>query len=213
MPAATRTFAVPVTGFTALLLAACATTKMDAQWSNPEFAKASLRGQTVLVACQARDFTTQAVCEDQAASQLESRGAKAVKFAVVKPGAPPSNDAVEAAAKQAGARAIFRSSLSTFAPAVSSGPTIGIGVGGYGGSGGWGGGGYRGGSVGGGITLPIGGGTVSEAWAAETVLVDVATGTLMWSGRATTPTGSDITAQLADLSRVTVDALASNGTF
>jgi hypothetical protein len=209
----TRTTTLSAAVCTALLLSACASTKMDAQWSNPEFAKASLRGQTILVACQARDFTIQAVCEDQAATQLESRGAKAVRFAVVSPGAPPANEAIEAAAKRTGARAIYRSSLSTFAPAVSSGPTIGIGVGGYGGSGGWGGGGYRGGGVGGGITLPIGGGAVSEAWAADTALVDVASGVLIWSGRATTPTGSDVTAQLTELSRVTVEALASNGAF
>lgn len=201
----------PLAIVSACLLAACATTKMDAQWSNPEFAKASLRGKTVLVACPARDFTTQAVCEDQAASQLDSRGVKTVKFAVVSPGAPPANEAVEAAAKRANAQAVFRSSLSTFAPAVSSGPTIGIGVGGYGGSGG--GGGYRGGGVGGGISLPIGGGAVSEAWAADTALIDVASGKLMWSGRATTPTGTDMTAQLADLSRVTIEAMATSGLF
>lgn len=193
----------------ASLFAACATTKMDAQWSNPEFAQASLRGKTVLVVCTARDFTTQAVCEDQAAAMLEARGLKTARFAVASPGTPPANDAVEAAAKRAGAQAIFRSSLSTFAPAVSSGPTIGIGVGGFGGSGG--GGSYRGGSVGGGFSVPIGGGTVSEAWAADTAVIDVASGKLMWSGRASTPTGTEVQAQLADLSRVTIEALGASG--
>lgn len=184
----------------ACLLAACATTKMDAQWSNPEF-KVSLRNQTVLVVCQARDFTTQAVCEDQIATQIAARGANPVKFAVVSQGAPPANDAVEAAAKRANARLIYRSSLSTFMPAVSPSPTIGIGVGG---------GGYRGGAAGG-ISLPVGGGTVTEAYAADTTIVDVATGKMVWTGRATTPTGSDTTGQLTELARVTVEALQSGG--
>jgi hypothetical protein len=185
----------------ACVLAACATTKMDAQWSNPEFRSVNLRGQTVLVACQARDFTVQAVCEDQIAAQLITRGAKPVNFAVVSPGAPPVNEAVDAAAKKANARVVFRTTLSTSIPTVSPGPTIGIGVGG---------GGYRGGAAGG-ISLPIGGGTVSEAYAADTAIVDVATGKLMWSGRATGPTGSDTTSQLSDLTRVTFESLQTAG--
>ena len=189
----------PILG--ACLLAACATTKMDAQWSNPEFKGVSLRDQVVMVACQARDFTTQAVCEDQAATQLAARGAKPMKFSLASTGAPPANEAIEAAAKRANARAVFRSSLSTFMPAVSSGPTIGIGVGG---------GGYHGGAAGG-ISLPVGGGTVTEAYAADTAIVDTATGKLIWTGRATTPTGSDTTAQLADLARVTIEALQAAG--
>lgn len=194
----------------AALTAACATTKMDAQWSNPEFAGKSLRGANVLVVCQARDFTTQAVCEDQAAAQLEARGIKTLKFAILSPSAPPAPEVVEAAAKRAGAVAVYRSSLSTIAPAVSSMPTIGIGVGGFGGGYG-GGGGYRGGSVGGGITLPVGGDTPNEAFASDTAIVDVASGKVMWSGRAASPGGSDTTSQLADLTRVTFEALSGTG--
>jgi hypothetical protein len=185
----------------ACVLAACATTKMDAQWSNPEFRSVNLRGQTVMVACQARDFTVQAVCEDQIAAQLVTRGAKPVKFVVVNPGAPPANEVVDAAAKKANASAVFRTTLSTSIPTVSPGPTIGFGVGG---------GGYRGGAAGG-ISVPIGGGTVSEAYAADTAIVDVATGKLIWSGRATGPTGSDTTSQLSDLTRVTIESLQSAG--
>ena len=185
----------------ACLLAACATTKMDAQWSNPEFRGANLRGQTVRVACQARDFTVQAVCEDQIAAQLLTRGAKPVKFVVVNPGAQPVNEAVDDAARKANARMVFRTTLSTSIPTVSPGPTIGFGVGG---------GGYRGGAAGG-ISLPIGGGTVSEAYAADTAIVDVATGKLMWSGRATGPTGSDTTSQLSELTRVTFESLQTAG--
>ena len=184
---------------------------MDAQWSNPEFAGKALRGATVLVVCQARDFTTQAVCEDQAAAP--ARGAR--------------HQDAEVRRRESRTRLRFptwwkrrRSAptpwpstavrISTYTPAVNSRPTIGIGVGGVGGSGGYGGG-YRGGSVGGGITLPVGGGATSEAFASDTAIVDVATGKLMWSGRAASPSGSDTMSQLADLTRVTFEALSGTG--
>lgn len=196
---------LPLAAFCALIVA-CATTKMDVQWSNPDFKGTSLRGQTVVVACQARDFTTQAVCEQQVANLLAARGVKPVQYASVSEGAPPADDAIAKAAKQTNARAVFRSSLTTFMPAVSPAPTIGIGIGGgsFGGGGGYG-------AAGGGISMPVGGGTVTEAWAADTAIVDVASGKPVWTGRATTPTGSDTTAQLADLARVTVEALQNNG--
>ncbi|HQR71401.1 MAG TPA: hypothetical protein PLE54_12405 [Burkholderiaceae bacterium] len=187
----------------AALLAGCATTRMEAQWSNPEFGGAKLRDQTVLVACQARDFTVQAVCEDQIAGQLGTRGVKPVKFAVSNSGVAPTNEAIEAAAKKINARAVFRTTLSTSIPTVSAGPTIGIGVGG---------GGYRGGAAGG-ISMPIGGSTVSEAYAADTAIIETATGKLIWTGRATSPTGGDVTAQLSELTRVMFEALASSGPF
>ena len=61
------------------------------------------------------------------------------------------------------------------------------------------------------VSLPIGGGTVSEAYAADTAIVDVPTGKLMWSGRATGPTGSDTTSQLTELTRVTFESLQTAG--
>ena len=185
----------------AVFLVACATTKMEAQWSNPEFGGFKLRDQTVMVACQARDFTVQAVCEDQIAGQLTARGAKPVRFAVSNTGVSPTNEAIDAAAKKANARVVYRTTLSTSIPTVSPGPTIGIGVGG---------GGYRGGAAGG-ISMPIGGSTVSEAYAADTSIVDVATNKLIWSGRATSPTASDVTSQLTDLTRVMFESLSGTG--
>jgi hypothetical protein len=181
------------------LLVACATTKMEASWSNPEFSGAKLRDQTVMVACQARDFTVQAVCEDQIAAQLATRGIKPVKFAVSNSGVAPTNEAIDAAARRVNARAVVRTTLSTSIPTVSQAPSISFGVGG---------GGYRGGAAGG-ISVPVGGSTVSEAYAADTAIVDVASGKLMWSGRATSPTGGDVTTQLTELTKVMFDSLSS----
>lgn len=188
-----------------LALAACATTQMNAEWSNPDFKGRSLKGQTVLVACAAQDFTTQRLCEDQMASRLTSAGARVVRLPANDPSAGANNDALRAAAKSAGASVVSRTSLAVSAAVANSGPQIGIGLGGGGGSGG------RYGGIGGGLSLPIGGATTSEAYAAETTIIDVASGATVWSGRATTPTGNDLSGQLTDLSRVTAEALQKSG--
>lgn len=189
------------------VLAACATTRMEAQWTNPEFKNTRLRDQPVLVACQARDFTAQAVCEDQFANQLAARGAKPIRFAVGNTGVEPTNDAIEAAARRERARAVVRTTLSTSMPTVTPGPTIGFGIGG----GSFGGSGYGGGGAG--ISMPIGGNTVSEAYAADTAVIDVASGKLIWSGRATSPSGGDVASQLTSLSGVMFESLGSSGLF
>jgi len=192
-----------------VLLASCATTQMNAQWVNPEYQGRSLRGQSVLVACQARDFTMQQICEDQLAAQLTANGIKALRLPPNNPAAgAPGNDALIAAAKAAGATAFTRVVLGVSAPVVgNSGPQIGIGIGGgsVGGSGG------RYGGVGGGISLPIGGASVTEALAADTTVVAVPSGALVWSGRATTPTGSNTTQQLGELAKVTTEAMQGAG--
>ena len=90
--------------------------------------------------------------------------------------------------------------------AVDSGPRIGIGVGG--GSGGYGGGGVSGGV---GVGFPVGGSRVSQAFGAETALIDPSNGATMWSGRASSSTSQNVTGQITELTQVTVDALQSSG--
>ena len=68
-----------------LWLAACASTSLNAQWSDPQFAGKTLRGAKVLVACEAADATLQRVCADRMAAQLRSLGALPVP-ATVGPG-------------------------------------------------------------------------------------------------------------------------------
>lgn len=199
MPIRPLTFAAALAA--TVLATGCASTKLDASWTNPEYAGKSLQGATVLVACQARDFTTQAVCEDQVAARLGGAGVRPVKFTANNAGVLATNEAIQAAAQKAGARAVFRTTLSTSVPTVTPGPTIGIGIGGGGG------GNVRVGGAGG-ISLPIGGSTISEAYAADSALIDTASGALMWSARATSPTGGEVSAQLADLTRVLFEALA-----
>ena len=197
----------------AILLTACATTRMDAQWTNPDYQGRNIRGASVLVACEAPDLTVQRICEDQLAAAVSARGAKATLNSQLSPAGAPAagNDPYLAAAKRVGATAIVRMTLNASQPvAIDSGPSVGIGVGG--GSGG----GYRGGSFGGvgvGIGFPIGGSRVSQAFGAETALIDPANGATMWSGRASSSTAQDVTGQVTELAQTTIGALQSSGLF
>jgi hypothetical protein len=56
------------------LLAGCAQTRMDAQWSAPDLAPGALRGARVIVQCQAPSETEARVCADALAAQLSARG-------------------------------------------------------------------------------------------------------------------------------------------
>jgi hypothetical protein len=193
----------------ALLLAGCATTQMDAQWSNPEYSGRSLRGQPVLVACEAPEVTLQRICEDQVAAQVSARGANPTKNSTLSAaGSPPAGatDPYAVTAKRIGAQAIVRTTLAAGPPVVSdSGPVIGFGLGG----GSFGGGSYR--SGGAGVTLPVGGAKTTQALSAETVLINPANGVTMWSGRASSPTNLDAGGQVTELARVIVEAVQKSG--
>ena len=194
----------------AIFLAACATTRMDAQWMNPDYKGRNVRGASVLVACEAPDLTVQRICEDQLAAAVSARGAKpTLNSQLAASGGPPAgSDPYLAAAKRVGAGAIVRMTLNASQPvAVDSGPSIGIGVGGS--SGGYRGGGGSFGGVG--IGFPIGGARVSQAFGAETALIDPSNGATMWSGRASSSTAQDVTGQIIELAQTTVGALQGAG--
>lgn len=195
----------------AALLAGCASTQIDAQWSNPDYSGRSLRGEPVLVACEAQELTLQRICEDQVAAEIAARGAKPTKNYTLGPaGAAPAGatDPYTVAAKKIGARAIVRTTMTAGPPVVSdSGPVIGFGFGG--GSYGGGGGSYRGGGAG--VTVPVGGARTTQALSAETVLLNPANGVTMWSARATTPTSAEPGAQVAELAKVLVEAVQKSG--
>jgi hypothetical protein len=192
------------------LLAGCATTQVNVQWTEPEFKGRSLRGEKVLVVCDAPDIATQRVCQEQLAAQLRSAGAVPVisANAGLTAGPPPTNDATLVAARGAGAKAIFGATVGVDVTVVSPGPSIGIGIGGFGGSGG---GTVVGSSVG--IGFPIGGGQATSGYAASMVLTDAATVKLMWSSKVTTPASSNVTAQMGELARVGVEAARGAGFF
>ncbi len=210
-----------------LLVAGCASTQIDAQWIDPQYAKQSLQGTTVLVACDAQDTTVRLLCESKFAARLSALGAKplsAPKLAAVTSagetpvGATPSNAApggeanaaaLRAAAKEIGARSVLQVSLRHDYSAPSATPSFSFGIGGFGGSGG----GSRGGVGGGvGVAVPVGA-TGGAGMAGNSTLVDVASGRVIWSARATAPASSDMSAQVEELAAVSINALQQAGLF
>jgi hypothetical protein len=193
------------------LLAGCAGSRINAQWSDPQFAGQPPRGAKVLVACQAADPTLRRVCADRMAAKLSGLGAVPVL-------APDNGDVGEATAptevallqtaRSAGAVALLRTQISPEVVAVAPGPSIGIGIGGFGGS-------YRsGGGVGFGVSAPLGGaGPAETGYATTASLTDVASGRLMWSARASAPPSSDVAQQLSTLATLLLDAARQAGLF
>lgn len=197
----------------AALAAGCATTRVDNQWRDAGFTPPPLAGQRVLVACRASDETLRRVCEDEWVRQLGAAGAVAVS-AYAQPGFPANAGDLSSefrdAAVRARAAAIATTTVQTGGGAGTwgYGPQVGVGVGAAGGSGG----GFSFGGVG--ISVPIGGGRPAVAGlAASTSLVDVASGRLAWSANASAPGYGDQRAQLAELTRVTVEAMRQAGLF
>jgi hypothetical protein len=190
-----------------LLVAGCAGgTRVHAQWSDPQFAGRSLRGAKVLVVCDAAEVVIRRICQDKLAAQVAAAGATAVT--VLEDLSAGPSDRTLAAARKAGATAVFGSTIAHEAGAMGPGPQVGIGVGGIGGSGG---GGISGGGVG--ISFPIGGGgaQLDPGYVADLLVTDVATGRLMWTSKVTTSSWSDLDTQIGDLVRAGVEAAQKAG--
>jgi hypothetical protein len=198
-------------GSASLLAAACASTQLEGAWTNPDYSGRNLRGAPVLVACEAQEPTLQRICEDQVAAEIAALGGAPTRNSALSgSNAPPATgtDPYVAAARRIAARAIVRTTLSPGAAVASqAGPTIGIGVGGgSGGYGGWGGGF-------GGISFPVGGTRVSNAYASETAMIDPANGAIMWSARATSTASQDAAGQIADLAKTAAAAIKQAGFY
>jgi len=191
------------------VIAGCATTQVNVQWSDPQFAGRSLRGERVLVVCDAPDIAIRNICQDQVAAEVRVSGATPVisADAGLTVGPPPANDKTLAAARAAGAKAILGSTIGPDVTVVSPGSSVGFGLGGFGGSGGT----VTGGSVG--IGFPIGGGQATTGYTANMVLTDVATVRVMWTSKVTAPGSQNVGAQIGDLARVGVEAARTAGFF
>jgi hypothetical protein len=191
----------------ALFVAGCAGgTQVQAQWSDPQFAGRSLRGAKVLVVCDAAEAVIRRICQDKLAAQVAAAGATTVTVREDLSAGP--SDRTLAAARKAGATAVFGSTIAQEAGAMGAGPQFGIGVGGIGGSGG---GGISGGGVG--ISFPIGGGgaQLDPGYVADMLVTDVASGRLMWTSKVTTSGWSDLDTQIGELVRAGVQAAEKAG--
>lgn len=190
----------------ALLLGGCASTRLVAQWSDPQFAGQPPPGAKVMVACQASDLTLRRLCADRMTEQLLAAGMHPLP-AADSADAPADDAALLRAARSAGATALLRTTLAAEAAAFAPAPSIGIGIGGYGG--------YRsGGSVGVGVSTPIGGGGPAQTgFGASAGLFDVPSGKLMWSARASAEPSSDANRQIAELAAKLITAARQSGLF
>jgi hypothetical protein len=195
--------------FGALLLAACATPQMEAQWRDPQAGARSMQDKPVLVVCRGLELTLERICEDRLAADAQAIGLRVVRTEPPREGvdAAQTAEALLEAARAARAQAVLAMRLEWSGAAMvsPSGGTVGVGVGG--GRGGWGGG--TSGAIG--ITLPLGG--YGPALASGTSLTDVATGKVIWSGRARGSGAVGAPAQVGELSQVTTEALRATGLF
>ena len=192
----------------ALCLAGCASTQLDAQWVDPQFANSSLRGAKVLVACEAAEAVVKRICQDRLAAEVTAHGGTAVMAAQTTLDTSalrsPNDEPYLSAARAAGARAVLATTVAPSSAAVSQGFSIGLG--GFGvGSGGFGGG------IG--VSAPIGGGQVSSGYSANARITNAENGRLMWTGKASAPPSSDVNAQLGELVRTVMDAAGKAGLF
>jgi len=193
----------------ALVAAGCASTKIDTQWSDPQFAGRSLQGKRVLVSCDSGDAALRRACQEQLAAEVTALGASVVAgpgIAHPSPGRQAAAEHLLPAARAARADAVFAASIIPDSFAVNPGPTIGIGVGGFGGGRvGWGGG------VG--VSVPIGEAQRQTGYAASATLTDTASGRLMWSAKASAPAARDAEGQAVDLARAVAKAAHDAGLF
>lgn len=189
-----------------LVFAGCATPVVDAQWRSVETPASYLRGATVMVNCEAADLVLRRICEDRVSAELGARGAVPV---IAAPGTVAAAQAGVVdmqflpAARDSGAKALLSVTLGASTATVSQGMTLSIG--------GFGFGNHSAGGVG--VSAPIGGGQISNGYTANGRITDVSSGRLMWTARASTPPSSDVSAQLAELSKAVLDAAAKAGLF
>ena len=206
MPYSLRTSCATMLAATGLLLSGCASTGVDAQWRSVELPAGYLHGATVLVSCETNEAVLQRICEERVSAELSAHGATPVfaapgTVAAIQPGIADAH--YLPAARDSGAKAVLSMTIGAASAAVSQAVTLSIGGFGFGRS-----------SAGGvGLSAPIGGGQVSNGYAANGRVTDVASGRLMWTARASAPPSGDVNAQLAELSKTVLDAAGKAGLF
>jgi len=188
----------------AMLLAGCASTRLDAQWSDPQLAPNSLRGARIMIACEAYDLVIKRICQDQMASEVVARGGTPVvapDTTNAAPGRPLGSEQYLDAARSAGAKAVLTHYVTTADVSVNPGPSISIGIGGFGIGGG-------GGGVGGGVgvSAPIGGARSNVGYSISSSATDATSGRVVWTAKASSPASADVNGQLSELTKAVFGA-------
>lgn len=174
----------------AAMLGGCASTRLDAQWSDPQLAAGSLRDARVMVVCESDDPTLQRLCQDEVSAELVARGATPI---VAPDGTGPQT--LEAA-RRAGARAVMTHHVTL--AAAQPGPAVSIGLGAF----------RIGGGVSGGVgvTTPIGVGQTRASYALSSRLTAAESGRLLWTAAASSPPSPDVKRQLSELTKAVFEA-------
>jgi hypothetical protein len=184
----------------ATLLAGCASTRLDAQWSDPQLTPNGLRGARVMVACEAYDLVVKQLCTDQLMSEVVARGATPVsapELPNATPGRALPHEQYLSAAREAGAKAVLTHAITV--DDVSAGSGFSIGIGGFG---------VGGGGVGGGVgvSMPVGGGRSNTGYAMNARATETANGRLLWTAKASASPSSDVSGQITELTRAVFGA-------
>lgn len=197
-----------------LFLSGCASTQLGAQYVDRQFPQQALRGAIILVVCEAPEPAIKLICESQISSQLTQLGARPVTDSTLvkpAPGHEPPAGHYLPAARAAGARAVFSTTLTPDFWQGNPLSSFSIGIGGWGGSGGYYGGSGVGGGVG--VTMPVGAAQGGAALAAIGSLIDVASGRVMWTAKATTSPAADASTQVAEVTKALAEAARQTGLF
>jgi len=200
-----RHFLLPAAALAASLAAGCASTRLDAQWVDPQASPGSLHGARVMVACEAPDMVIRRICQDRMASEITARGGTPVSAPDIPneapPGQPPAAEQYLPAARSANAKAVLTHYVTEADVSVNPPPAVSFGIGGFGFGGG-------GGAVGTGVgvTTPVGGARTNVGYAVTSNLVDTSTGKVLLMAKASAPPSGDLNAQLNELTKVVFSA-------
>jgi len=199
-------FLMPAAALAAALAAGCASTRLDAQWADPQAAPGSLHGATVMVACEAADMVIRRICQDRMASEIVARGGTPVPAPDIPNeapgGQPPGAEQFLSAARSANAKAVLTHYVTEADVSVNPPPAVSFGIGGFGFGGG-------GGAVGTGVgvTAPVGGARTNVGYAINSNLLDTTTGKTLVMAKASAPPSGDLNAQLNELTKVVFSAV------
>jgi hypothetical protein len=187
----------------AAVLAGCGVAPLDAQWQDSSQPARSLRGATVLVVCESDEQVVKQMCQDRVSAELRAYGANT---ALVPYTADPTPTRISEEARAVSAQATFSTKVTPdFARyGSSSGVQVGVGFGtGFGGRG-----------LGGvGVSAPIGGARISQGYVANASLSDVASGRLLWTGKASARDSTDLTWQIDSLTKAVTGGAQQAGFF
>ncbi|MGK6309818.1 hypothetical protein [Variovorax sp. DT-64] len=195
-----------VISIAALTLGGCASApQREVEWIDPALGQDSkiLRGEKVLIACDAYDAAIRQICQDRLFRNLSDRGASPI---VVPAGVMLLNDReldgqLVESARVAGAKALFVLSLAPASTDAGSGLSIGIGGFSFG----------RNSASGIGLSAPIATGRANTGFAANGRVTDARSGRLVWTATFVAAPSADLGAQFENLSRAMLEAAQRAG--